>query len=1278
MSLPLYPLPEQAANDEVDEEILEIFVEEVQEVEEEIAANIDRWKNNSTDKDALGNIRRAFHTLKGSGRLVGAMLIGELGWGIENMLNRLIEGSLPFSPTVVSLVGRARDLIPGLVADFQQGAGVNYDAHLLISQAHRFSETKGKELGEFTPDSASPSDKECLPTAAETSIPINEQVDDSEPVALDLLQELEISEMSDTALEIPTFDTQDQMQDPPAQLENEYMLSELTELAELEELPELPSSFAKETFTDQSDTQPDFPPNVDQSFEALSEAETEIAPPASSFQHTQAAEEVFLDPELQAIFQAEARTHLETLKQFLLACKKQWPCTLNNEIVRALHTLNGSSRNVHKNDIAALAAPMERYARGCMDANLPLRKEILALLAESGKLMHQILSGISIDLSQHSKVVGAWHRLISELPDEPSRTRRPKKAPPSMPLLDTVATQATLPQVSPPTPVLSLSSVAPPKIVYETPPEAVDEFMEIFLEEAEEILEKSQALVGNWLKSPNDANTIKELQRELHTLKGGARMVGISSMGDLSHQLESVLTKIADGNANTNPQLQAIVQESLDELATMLESVRAGKPLKVPTELIQRIANSLGVDSILHSHNDGAPKARITKPSIEPAVAIQPAPANAFQSPIQPVTQSVLPENRTPASQMTTPLQAEAKKTKPATVLDDENDERVRVRAVLIDKLTNLAGELSILRAHMEQQQGMVKSNLGEMDQTVMRLRDLLRRLEIETEAQIMSHYRQEPAAIDEDEEFDPLEMDRFSTMQQLSRSLMETVNDLQNIQETLKHLTRHSDSLLIQQNRIGAELQDGIMRTRMIPFRQISPRLQRIARLTAKELHKQVEFTINDDSIEFERTVLNRIVAPLEHMLRNAIGHGVEEPDVRQKKGKSAVANIQVELLKEGAELVIKLADDGAGLNLPAIRKKAEQKGLLKPEQKIDDADLAQFILEPAFSTAKTITQVSGRGVGMDIANSEIKQLGGTLKIHSKTGKGTTFEIRLPLSMTISQALLVHVGEETLAVPLHNVDAVMRVSRDDVSIESNEEEKFFDYMNRSYRISHLGEMLGFGRASVDIRLLPLLLVSSGDHRVALLVDGIEGSKEVVVKSVGPQLSGITWIAGATILGDGRVVIILDILTLMRANIFLQTTMVESHESSVLDKIKTIMVVDDSITVRKVTARLLQRQGMEVMTAKDGMDAVAQLQERVPDLMLLDVEMPRMDGFELATQIRNTAELKHLPIIMITSRTGSKHRERAAKIGIDRHLGKPFNETELLENINQLLTERSV
>lgn len=1187
----LLEIPEQTPAEDVDEEILEIFIEEVEEVLEEINSSFDAWKTNPADSEALQTLRRNFHTLKGSGRLVGATVIGELGWRYENMLNRVIDGGMSQNEHIIYLISQVNGVLPELIEQFKSNKTCSQAVALLISQAHHVTETKGTAgLGDFElsgDDAGSPAvEAEQETVSAPASNPVSIDIDDS------LLADLEKEEAEENDLLGSTFDDTE--------------LNFDSELEELDELGDLPGDLSDNELLNN---------DVD-----LLLGDEILPIPDDMLQEDSEVDEGAPDPVLLDIFTKEAEAHLENLRKSIQYYHEHMNLPITEDLVRIFHTLHGSSLSVNFAHIPVLSAPLERFARFAYEHKAVPTVEILSLFSEAADL-------ITSALYQQNLTAEQEHTLIE------------KVALAQEALEQTVSTSS------------GSSSDKKPSI-QEDIPDATDEFMAIFLEEAEEILENTQSLLERWQTAPNNMQLMKELQRELHTLKGGARMVGITAMGDLGHRLESVLTKIVEGNAQSSSQLQDIVQTSVDELGAMLESVRNGVGIAEPDQLLAQIEAYVSGKEVPTS--EAAPQKAATKQA--------PAAAKPAQKPVA-ATQSE------PAETKESPTDKDAE-------TGDNAEDRIRVRVTLIDKLTNLAGELSILRAHMEQQQTEFKTNLVEMDQTVIRLRDQLRRLEIETEAQIMSHFRD---VAEDDEEFDPLEMDRFSVMQQLSRSLLESISDLSSIQDFLKTLTRQSDALLLQQSRIGAELQDGIMRTRMIPFSRISPRLQRIARLTARELRKQIDFTINGEEIEFERTVLNRVVAPLEHMLRNAIGHGIESADIRQQSGKSSMANITIDLAKEGTDLIINLSDDGAGLDLSAIRTKAEERKMIAADTVISDHELMQFILEPSFSTAKAITQVSGRGVGMDVANSEIKQLGGNLQIQSERGKGTTFEIRLPLSLTINQALMVHINEETLAIPLNNVDAVMRIPRQDVLNHENTNEPIhYKYMDHDYQVHYLGELLGFSKSSsIEKSLVPTLLIRSGDRRIALLVDAIEGSKEIVVKSVGPQISTIRWIAGATILGDGRVVLILDIPTLTRIDTSASREILEQqHEEEKKTAVTTIMVVDDSITVRKVTARLLKRQGMEVVTAKDGVDAVAQLQEIIPDLMLLDVEMPRMDGYELATQVRNTPATTHIPIIMITSRTGAKHRDRAEKIGINRYLGKPFNETELLENINALLMEQ--
>ncbi|HEY6927113.1 MAG TPA: response regulator, partial [Steroidobacteraceae bacterium] len=605
-----------------------------------------------------------------------------------------------------------------------------------------------------------------------------------------------------------------------------------------------------------------------------------------------------------------------------------------------------------------------------------------------------------------------------------------------------------------------------------------------------------------------------------------------------------------------------------------------------------------------------------------------------------------------------------------------ERQEMARVDAELLDTLLNISGEASIARSRLEQQLGSFDFNLGELSRTVTRLKEQLRSLEIETEAQILHRHEDEGG---HRSEFDPLELDRYSSIQQFSRALAETANDVASIQQLLENQAKDTQTLLQQQARTITELQNGLMRTRMVPFQRHVQRLARIVRQAASDTGKRAEFIVEGASGELDRQVLERMLPPFEHMLRNAVVHGIEKPEERVRAGKPEVGRIVLELHREGAEVMVRLVDDGGGMNLKAIRAKGLALGLIAQGQVISDEDAMQLILEPGFSTAGAITQQAGRGVGMDVVATEIKRLGGALHMETKAGEGTVFTIRLPFTLAISHALVVRTGEEFYALPLPTVEGVLRLSKAEVMAHLGKDASAFDYGGQKYRFQHLATFVSLEPSPLPEQdvTIPVVLVRAGEHSTGLVADELVGSREIVVKSVGPQISSIRGISGATILGDGRIVIILDIGALVRAEWRSRppTPIVPKEKA---DKRVFAMVVDDSITVRRVTQRLLERNGMRVLTARDGMDAVALLQDNIPDIILLDIEMPRMDGYEVAAHVRNDPRLKDVPIIMITSRVGEKHRARAIELGVDDYLGKPYQEAQLLEAIAPLVERRRV
>jgi chemosensory pili system protein ChpA (sensor histidine kinase/response regulator) len=461
-------------------------------------------------------------------------------------------------------------------------------------------------------------------------------------------------------------------------------------------------------------------------------------------------------------------------------------------------------------------------------------------------------------------------------------------------------------------------------------------------------------------------------------------------------------------------------------------------------------------------------------------------------------------------------------------------------------------------------------------------------------------------------------------------------------------------------------------MRTRMVGFQQQGGRLTRLVRQLSGEHDKRVELMLHGGG-EIDRQVLEKMLPPIEHMVRNAVIHGIESPEEREAAGKPEVGCITITLRREGAQVVIEIADDGRGMNPDEILRKAIELGLTEPDVDLSSDEILQFVLSPGFSMADRLTHAAGRGVGMDVVVSEITKLGGTLHIDSQPGEGTTFSVRLPFTLAITQALIVRVAHELFALPLPTIEGIIRISRAEFDAKLAAEAPVVEYAGREYQFRHLGQYLGLGpaRLSEEEERISVILVHSGKHLTALVADEMLDSREIVVKPVGGQLATIQGISGATILGDGRIVVILDINALVRA----LPAAIEPGEiqPEPLPDTSLALVVDDSITMRRVTQRLLERHGMRVVTAKDGIEAIGVLREHTPDIILLDVEMPRMDGYDFASHVRNDPETAGVPIIMITSRVSDKHKARAIELGVNDYLGKPYQETNLMAAVNDLL-----
>ena len=1667
----------RALQESADPELVKLFIEEAHEELVKIQRYFPAWDQNPMDREALVTVRRSFHTLKGSGRMVGARELGEFAWSIENLLNRVLDNTLTRTPAIVSVLREAVAALPELIEQLESGKQPRVDMTEIASRAHALAAGKTPTTtAKAVAAAESPPPEETHVSSSSTATVAIGNFPGAPQVVSRTLNGAPASEVADPNSLSSTFSATMQAPtsvftggpaptvSPPAVGARPVAPGAAANGGAPAGVPSAPAAAAPArpaAPVAPAVTAPAPPaPSVPVSTAPPAPAAPPVAPPAARVAQPaavsappppapEAAKPSGLDDVLREIYARETNTHVATVRSYLeREAGLAEPHILPEDVYRACHTLSGISKMAQARHGTRVADPLDHWLRRAFSSGLGLTRQDLGLLADCMVAMESVAThldeatGYFVNHWSLQERIAAADKALDQRIAAAAAARAAQEA----------AEAAAEASIS--------GEVPPPE--EESADDAGDfdpEVAAIFTEEATELIEQSEQALGDWRSEPESAEYRLGLKRPLHTLKGGARMAGIMAMGDLSHELETLVMQVDNGTVAPNEALFETVQASLDELARMRELVANGRRVSparamiarihalsrpksaqpapaapaaraagpaaaaparpapqapvpgapgatqkstapgtppffsepgepgpaefgaeaapfaaeipeltpqtaeapapsevepsghdafglsddsaatlerpapdfgaaVPSESIElssddgeisaeeggievsegggiEVAESeapaevllqfgaqpatgepvigepasaepaigesaLGeseigeseiiVEESIELSGDGADgeselglpelsepelgelgtgqievseseagdahlgqsgagqfetgpaevgqpevgQAETGQPEIGQPVTDQPwssesaaapwpahlssedsdpnaltstvasidaanahafggaaeagyseaAPAAGEEIPVfgappdqgtepdfglraeeptdsgsadagmvvveeppafdaLPAVEAAAPEfehlaAHTPVEEPAAPV-VEPEPAAPAVaksvsisferrseprhndeglvppapvppgrepVAPVERQEMARVDAELLDQLLNISGEASIARSRLEQQLGTFDFNLGELSRTVTRLKEQLRSLEIETEAQILHRHEDEHS---HRSEFDPLELDRYSSIQQFSRALAETANDVASIQQLLENQAKDTQTLLQQQARTITELQNGLMRTRMVPFQRHVQRLARIVRQAASDTGKRAELIVEGASGELDRQVLERMLPPFEHMLRNAVVHGIEKPEERIRAGKPETGRIVLEIHREGAEVMVRLIDDGSGMNLKAIRAKGISLGLIAPGQNLSDEDAMQLILEPGFSTAGAITQQAGRGVGMDVVATEIKRLGGALHMETKSGEGTVFTIRLPFTLAISHALVVRTGEEFYALPLPTVEGVLRLSKAEVTAHLGKDAAAFDYGGQKYRFQHLAAFVSLEPSPLPEQdvTIPVVLVRAGEHSTGLVADELVGSREIVVKSVGPQISSIRGISGATILGDGRIVIILDIGALVRAEWRTrQPAPVVPKEKA--DKRVFAMVVDDSITVRRVTQRLLERNGMRVLTARDGMDAVALLQDNIPDIILLDIEMPRMDGYEVAAHVRNDPRLKDVPIIMITSRVGEKHRARAIELGVDDYLGKPYQEAQLLEAIGPLVERRRV
>ncbi|MGF6273476.1 chemosensory pili system protein ChpA (sensor histidine kinase/response regulator) [Massilia sp. UYP11] len=1168
------PAPAPEAADGVDAELLGIFIAEAQEVLAFVVETLPRAADEPSSQEILTQLRRGFHTLKGSSRMVDLEAFAATAAAIERVMNVWLADGRSATADLLALLAHAYAELDAWVAELAAGLLPARDGAVLIVAAARV-----QEGGPFEP----------------------------------LADEVQA----------------DQVQADQVQANAPLVLDDIIEASALDDIPLLDEPLAM---------------HGDDGVRRVGD----LAIP-------QTLHDVYLD---------ETEALCGALEQSLGALRRALDKDVVQDAVTAAHTLSGTSATVGygalrdlahelETTLEKLAAPGVKLEDGqfeLFDATLSRMRTMLQVftlgeLAPSQPDLVEQLAALRERLSSQqaaalygeadpalaSQLDALFAAAYEQLLGAPQALDTPQ-APPapavsddvedlSDSFLDDAFAAPQLDQAGPPgqeagfvavTPDEAVLADAPAQPLPEAEPELEPEpepdligashadeidpdLLPVFLEEAADLLPRIGHDLRQWQQEPGNTAIAQGMQRDLHTVKGSARMAGAMRLGQHAHELETQIENMVHAGTSALP------ASAFDELLANYDAAM------LLFELLQ-----------------------------------QPARTDAAQA----QEQAQVPPAPEPAR---APL--------------------VRVRADILDRVVNQAGEVSITRSRLENQMGALKGSLGDFSDNVARLRRQLREIEMQAESQIASKL-----SISGEREFDPLEFDRFTRLQELTRMLAESVDDVASFQESLARTVDGANEELASQARMTRDLQRDLMRVRMVPFASLSERLFRVARQTAKETDKRVNLDIRGGAVEIDRGVLEQMAAPFEHLLRNAIVHGIEPRAARREAGKTETGELLVQVSQHGNEVMIVFGDDGAGLDLERIRAKALASGLLAAQDAASDQDVMELIFEPGFSTADTLTELAGRGVGMDVVRSEAQALGGRVAVVSEPGRGARFTITLPLTLAVAQVVLVTAGGRTHAVPSTLVERVEQVREQDLA--AAREAGHIALAGATLALYALPALLAEDEdededeRTAGRRSTPVLVLNGGASRIALRVDEVLGNREVVVKNIGPQLSRVPGIAGATVLGSGEVVLILDPLALAQQP---QAAAQVKQEAARQVRRPTVMVVDDSLTVRRVTQRLLEREGYRVQLAKDGVEALELIGQGAPDLMLVDIEMPRMDGFDLTRNVRGNDATKDIPIIMITSRTADKHRNVALGLGVNAYYGKPYQEPVLLAAIAGLL-----
>lgn len=824
------------------------------------------------------------------------------------------------------------------------------------------------------------------------------------------------------------------------------------------------------------------------------------------------------------------------------------------------------------------------------------------------------------------------------------------------------------------------------------------EIRAIFSEESQELLRAVYQGLDGLKQSPADRAALSEVRRSAHTLKGAAGAVGLEGVTRLAHRMEDLLDALAERQQPlTDSQLQTMlitadrIQDLISGHVDIVEVAQSMAQLYAQYDCEMQAFPAVAGEMALEPH------VQVACESLEP-VGIEGAPSTNLNAPSSSeLTVDEVGQTSKPGSKS------------PETKSSSSSGQYLRVPLERIDGLVALVGEMVVNRSAMNQRLADFESRILDMQLVVNRFRAVSQEMEQSFGVEAMqqnARYRQPRpgktatspngfapinriAAYAGAEhvnstqnsvhaELDTLEFDRYTQLHLLARSIVEVTNDVAVISNEFRNIYGDIDSLIERQQRYNRDAQDGLMQIRMLPISSIVSRLERTVRTISNKLGKNVDLRVIGENTELDKSVLEEITDPLLHLIRNALDHGIETSEQRSAAGKPSRASLTLETLNQGTQVTIRVSDDGRGLDLARIHQKAVDQGLIQEQADISQDELHDLIFLPGFSTAKTLSDISGRGVGMDVVRDAVQRLKGTIRVESIAGKGATFTIHLPTSLSVTRALVVASSSHTFAIPMQSVEQIMRM--DMVTTTRVGLQTFVNRDGKLLRLIDLAQHLEMRNEPIKDEVVaaqPVLLIRSGDNEIAVTVDAVKGGQDIVVKTLGDHLRNVPGYLGATLAGDGTVIPILDPSDLCGEKVEKRSSQFfKAHETKIKRR-KTAMVIDDSLSVRRVASNLLRSHGWDVIDAKDGVDALEKLgmQDTPPDVFLCDMEMPRMDGLELIERLRGMSEFNSTPIVMVTSRSGEKHRRMAAEAGANEHVVKPFKDDQLIALIERMVSE---